>query len=220
MKGKVGISQSIFINVNYPIEGIADSLYIFAKSDNKKHHIKFYFEDDNQELFRNNTMSFFEKSIYQNYLIAFKNMSAISGGNFYYPVTLKQIQVELLFQGKIADNIYTGDLYFDKINLIYPQNITSIDKFDVTNKDYILFPNYPNPFNTTTKIQFFIPHSTFLEFNVYNSMGQLVDKINKKYYQIGLHSFTYNANNLPSGVYFLRMEGDNINKTIKLMLVK
>ncbi|HOJ37056.1 MAG TPA: phosphodiester glycosidase family protein [Ignavibacteriales bacterium] len=220
MKGKVGISQSIFVNVNYPIEGIADSLFIFAKSDNKKHHIKFYFEDDNQELFRNNTLSFFDKPIYQNYPIAFKNMSAVSGGIFYYPVTLKQIQVELLFQGKVNDSIYTGDLYFDKIDLVYPKDITSIDKFDVSNKEYILFPNYPNPFNPTTKIQFYIPQNTFLEFNIYNSMGQLVDKINKKYYQNGLHSFTYNANNLPSGVYFLRMEGENINKTIKLMLVK
>lgn len=218
--GKVGTSQSIFINTNIPIEGIPDSLYIRAKSDNKKHHIKFLFLDDNKELFRNNTPSFFEKNSYISYPISFKNMSAVSGGSFYFPVTLSQVQVELLFTGKVNGTTYSGDLYFDDLNLVYPKNLTHNELESTINKDFNLLQNYPNPFNPTTTIKFMVPYTSYVEFNLYNSMGQLINTINKGVFSAGSHQFLFDGSKLSSGIYLLQMKSQNFNKTIKLLLMK
>jgi hypothetical protein len=89
--GKSNTPQNIYLVSNLPIEGIPDSLYAIAKSDGKKHHINYIFSDDNNELFRNNTLKYFDKNNYDVYPIAIKNMSAINNGTFYFPINLIKI---------------------------------------------------------------------------------------------------------------------------------
>ena len=67
-----------------------------------------------------------------------------------------------------------------------------------------LLPNYPNPFNPSTQIQFRLTKTSWVELSVYNAQGQKVREWPGKYFGPGLHSETFHGEDLASGLYFLR----------------
>ena len=85
---------------------------------------------------------------------------------------------------------------------------------------YDLSQNYPNPFNPTTKISFSVPQSGFVTLKVYNLLGQLVSTVLSKDLNVGSYEADFNAANLPSGIYFYKLEAGNTVLTKKMMLLK
>lgn len=70
--------------------------------------------------------------------------------------------------------------------------------------------NYPNPFNSFTQINVRIPAAGLLDIKVFNIIGQEVSEIVNDYFTAGQYKFSFNANELSSGIYLLRMNiGDN-----------
>lgn len=86
--------------------------------------------------------------------------------------------------------------------------------------DFFVNPNYPNPFNPTTKIKFGLPKSAFVKMSVYDILGREVAVLVNEQLQAGEFQADWNASNFPSGIYFYRIEADNFVKTAKMMLVK
>lgn len=86
--------------------------------------------------------------------------------------------------------------------------------------DYSLSQNYPNPFNSATKINFSIPIRCRVEFSVYNSLGEKAAALLNEDMEAGNHQVTFEASNLPSGVYFYRIVAGEFNQTKKLILLK
>jgi hypothetical protein len=85
---------------------------------------------------------------------------------------------------------------------------------------YSLSQNYPNPFNPTTKISFSIKEPGLVKLNVYNLLGQLVSTVVNKELNAGYFETDFNAVNLPSGIYFYKLEAGNMVMTKKMMLLK
>ena len=83
-----------------------------------------------------------------------------------------------------------------------------------------MFPNYPNPFNPITTIQFFLPQKENLSLNVHNILGEEVATVYKGELNSGLHTFEFDGNNISSGIYFIRLETAMHNKTMKAILLK
>ncbi|MEX0686504.1 MAG: T9SS type A sorting domain-containing protein [Balneolales bacterium] len=83
-----------------------------------------------------------------------------------------------------------------------------------------LFDNYPNPFNPTTRIAFELANSSEVIMEVYNVLGENVETINLGTRSAGFHTVTYNAHNLSSGVYMVRMQVGNEVQTIKMTLMR
>ena len=83
-----------------------------------------------------------------------------------------------------------------------------------------LSQNYPNPFNPSTTVRFSLPKQTQLKLNLYNMLGELVETIAEGNYEVGNYKVTFNASNLPSGVYMYRIESSDFVQTKKLMLMK
>ena len=79
---------------------------------------------------------------------------------------------------------------------------------------------YPNPFNPETKLTYSLPSTGEISLNVYNINGKLVDTLIKGQQSSGSHEITFNASNLPSGVYFARLEWGGGIVTEKLLLLK
>lgn len=80
--------------------------------------------------------------------------------------------------------------------------------------------NYPNPFNPTTEISFTVPEASDVALTVYNVKGQQVATLANQRVSAGSHSFTFNAENLSSGLYFYRLTTGNITLTEKMTLIK
>jgi hypothetical protein len=72
--------------------------------------------------------------------------------------------------------------------------------------------NYPNPFNPTTTIEFALPSDAVITMKIYNVLGQeLATLIDHETMDAGGQTIDFDATNLPSGVYFYRVVGQNLN---------
>ncbi len=85
---------------------------------------------------------------------------------------------------------------------------------------YSLSQNYPNPFNPSTSIKFSIINSEKVTLTIYNSLGQIVAELLDKVLPVGNYNFTWNASNIPSGVYFYSVTTDHFRSTKKMILLK
>lgn len=79
---------------------------------------------------------------------------------------------------------------------------------------------YPNPFNPTTTLEFALPQATFLNVSVFDITGRLVSQIANGTFDAGYHMVRFEASNLPSGLYFARVQSNEFVTTKKLMLLK
>lgn len=69
-----------------------------------------------------------------------------------------------------------------------------------------LLNNYPNPFNPSTTIPFELPATRKVKIQVLDVTGRVVRTLTEEVYSGGYHQLIFNAKNLSSGVYFVRME--------------
>jgi hypothetical protein len=80
--------------------------------------------------------------------------------------------------------------------------------------------NYPNPFNYSTVIRYSVSDKTFVSLRVYSALGQLVAILANGEQQPGQHSVTFDATNLPSGVYFFRFMAQGAVQTRRIVFLK
>lgn len=85
---------------------------------------------------------------------------------------------------------------------------------------FMLHPNYPNPFNPETKINFDIAQSSNVKIIVYDISGRVVANILNHRLNPGKYSFTFSGKDLSSGMYFLRFNSEYFSNTIRLVLIK
>jgi len=83
-----------------------------------------------------------------------------------------------------------------------------------------LMQNYPNPFNPTTTIRYAIAEPVKVKLVVYNAVGQKVKELVNADQEVGYYAVDFNASNLASGVYLIRLETPKYTKTIKALLIK
>jgi len=79
---------------------------------------------------------------------------------------------------------------------------------------------YPNPFNPSTTIEFALPQAEQVSLSVYNITGQQVVTLSNDLYERGVHSVTFDASHLGSGVYLYTLEAGAFTETKKMVLVK
>ncbi len=89
--------------------------------------------------------------------------------------------------------------------------------------DFVLYQNYPNPFNPITIIKYTIPdvetlHATSLR--IYNILGREIATLVNQKQLPGNYSVTFDASNLPSGVYFYTLRAGEFSATKKMILLK
>lgn len=85
---------------------------------------------------------------------------------------------------------------------------------------FILYHNYPNPFNPGTVISFDVAKSSFIKIKVYDISGREVETLVKQELMPGKYKIDFNAGNLASGVYFYALESDNVYLVKKMVLLK
>ena len=85
---------------------------------------------------------------------------------------------------------------------------------------YELLQNYPNPFNPSTIISFSLVARSFVSLKVFDLLGRDVANIVSEEMQPGNYSRQWNASDLPSGIYFYRLQAGSFAETKKLILLK
>jgi hypothetical protein len=134
-----------------------------------------------------------------------------------------------------------GKLYFDMVNekgysicgsnqvdanapiAIKPGGDEEIDLTKPT--QFSLEPNYPNPFNPETVIEFSLPQDSRVNLKVYNVLGQVVTTLVDEMLPAGVHSVTWNGKNdrgsdVASGIFFYRIKAGNYESIQKMTLLR
>ena len=98
-----------------------------------------------------------------------------------------------------------------------PPSITDITRYPIE------FKCYPNPVSATPTIYLSIPEKLHLKVRVYDTAGRVVKYLADRVFKTGKHTLTWNGQNdreISSGVYFVRMESEKFERTLKVLLVK
>jgi hypothetical protein len=98
--------------------------------------------------------------------------------------------------------------------------ITSIGEFKVISSEFKLLQCYPNPFNPSTNIEFYLPKAEFVKLSIFDILGREIAVLVDENVQAGKHRVTFDAINLPAGVYFYRMQAGKFQETRKIILLK
>ena len=94
------------------------------------------------------------------------------------------------------------------------------DTFNPIPLDYSLYDPYPNPFNAQTTIQITLPIKDVMIVKVYDVNGSELKTLVHSIFDSGTHTIKWNAGDLPSGIYFIRMQTRHFAGTKKVSLIK
>ena len=98
-------------------------------------------------------------------------------------------------------------------------NLSRKSKEDVPNV-FTLNPAFPNPFNPSTQISYFVPKESMIDISVYDISGRLIETLVNELKNYGPHSIMWNASSQASGVYFVRIKTDGFTNAQKVILTK
>ena len=85
---------------------------------------------------------------------------------------------------------------------------------------FYLAQNYPNPFNPATKIRYSLPENSYVVLKVFDALGKRVSTLINEDQNAGEYSVEFKAENLPSGVYYYKIEVNGISEIRKMLLIR
>ena len=83
-----------------------------------------------------------------------------------------------------------------------------------------LMPSYPNPFNSTTHISYDLNEALNIKVTISNTKGQQIAVLDHGERATGTYNLTWNADNVPSGIYFIKLITPTVKLTRKVLLVR
>lgn len=106
-------------------------------------------------------------------------------------------------------------------NILVSGIITGIEEnFINIPNETTLYKNYPNPFNPSTEISFYLAGRSKVKLSIFNVNGQVVKELINDNLDKGVHLMKFDAGNLNSGVYYYVLETENSKLSEKMLLIK
>jgi photosystem II stability/assembly factor-like uncharacterized protein len=147
--------------------------------------------------------------------------SEVDSGLTYKGIATLTISGPYLIAGLKTVNTQAGIIVYGDYERPLSEMITSVKNGEKQIPTiFSLAQNYPNPFNPTTVINYELPTNTTVVLKIFDILGREVETLVNERQSIGDHSVQFNASNLPSGVYFYRIQAGNYNQTKKLLFLK
>lgn len=87
-------------------------------------------------------------------------------------------------------------------------------------ESYVLWQNFPNPFNPVTKINFEVPQAERVSIKVFDVVGREVSMLADGEYNAGYYSLSFDASQLSSGIYFYRMTAGGFCAVKRMVVLK
>ncbi len=105
---------------------------------------------------------------------------------------------------------------------IYNKEFTYISDSPQGNpvKDFQLFPNYPNPFNPKTIINYELAITNYVVLGIYNLLGQKIATLVNETQNAGFHRVEWDATGFASGVYYYKISAGEFVDVKKMVLIR
>ena len=113
----------------------------------------------------------------------------------------------------------------DIVEEIVPQGTAGVNTETEVPEGYLLTQNYPNPFNPSTSIKYSVPELSNVLIKVFDLLGNEVETLVNEEKPAGTYEVIFNSHsgevrNLPSGVYFYKLQASSFIETKKMILLK
>ncbi len=108
----------------------------------------------------------------------------------------------------------TNPIVFD------PSRATAVEAGMGIPADYVILPNLPNPFASSTVLRYGLPEATRVRLVVYDVLGREVRRVVDREQAPGYHRVGLEAEDLASGVYFVRLEAGGRTETQRVVVLK
>lgn len=100
-------------------------------------------------------------------------------------------------------------------------NVTNITQItNIIPGKFELYQNFPNPFNSSTKIKFDIPESADVKITLFDLTGREIRIFAYGKISPGRYETAWDASEYPSGIYFVRMTSGNFSSIKKIILLR
>ncbi|MBK9097161.1 MAG: T9SS type A sorting domain-containing protein [bacterium] len=111
----------------------------------------------------------------------------------------------------------SGDFMITRLT----QNPTGVDdNFSDQPNNFVLYQNFPNPFNPTTKIRWQSPVGSHQTLKIYDVLGNEVAILVDEYLPAGSYETEFSGEQLSSGIYFYRIQAGQFVETKKMILIR
>ncbi len=138
---------------------------------------------------------------------------------------------EFTLVGTYAHDSLNGDIGLDgprnhdpygTVHLVRMGIVTGIGSIETPRipESFSLAQNYPNPFNPGTTISYQLPTQGQVTLKILDVLGREIATLINGEQTAGVKSITWNAVNVPSGIYFYRLQTKAFTQTRKLLLLK
>ena len=97
---------------------------------------------------------------------------------------------------------------------------TAIDYKELSPADNSVFNTYPNPFKSSVQIEYSVKLNSHVRLAIHNSVGSLVKILVDGEHTTGIHEESWNASDMPAGIYYCTIVSNGQMKTAKLILTK
>ncbi len=114
----------------------------------------------------------------------------------------------------------TGQLRAWTLTIVYDLISGQQNNNEIIPDKFILNQNYPNPFNPSTSITYGLPKKELVKISIYNINGEEVMAFKEGFKPPGTHKIVIDGYNLPSGVYFYKINAGEFTDTKKMILIK
>jgi beta-N-acetylhexosaminidase len=127
-------------------------------------------------------------------------------------------------------NVLNGKIPLSRIDEAYNRILALKNLYNITSTGAIAeknnlpngyhLSNFPNPFNPSTTIRFSLPRQSFVLLKIFDLLGREVATLVNEEKNIGSYNVEFTASDLPSGVYFYRLQAGSFAKIKKMILLK
>jgi len=126
----------------------------------------------------------------------------------------------------IIFNARVNNLYYQEFHARYRESggqLIGNGTGDISSEvpsGFSLSQNFPNPFNPTTSIKYYIAKSSNVKIVVYDIMGREIQTLVNKTLKPGTNELSFDGSSLPGGVYFYKISAGDYSATKKMVLEK
>lgn len=135
-----------------------------------------------------------------------------------HTVTLPRRSRTYYWRVKSSDGEYTATS--TGFRRIFVSFVTRVRSEHLEATQQTLEQNFPNPFNPTTNIKYSIPKGGYVRLAVFNLLGQEVALIFEGVQNAGPHEIDFDKADLPTGIYFYRINAPDFVETKKMIITK
>ncbi|MCJ7555224.1 MAG: T9SS type A sorting domain-containing protein, partial [Ignavibacteriaceae bacterium] len=199
---------------------VVDSIYVTYNSFVKAYYVKLFLKNEgNTFTIPYSTVQLSSDDLWITSISPSQSLPEIlpgvivSSGNFY-------VRVDSTFPGQFNFNFLVSvdgwPYWSDSAKVI----VTGIEDEKQVPLTFRLEQNFPNPFNSFSVIKYSIPNSSKVIIKVFDVLGTEIETLINEEKPLGTYELNWNAANLPSGVYFYRLQAGDFVQTRKMILLK